>query len=202
MKDFGLFTSFSEKVDVDGISTSVLIFRNKDGVDWFDIARSDPHPYYIAIDDDGRIYSMEEDFQCSQIAGRLIGIDSDYGYTRGPGGTVYGKIWNGSAIVEPGPETQPIPDEISRRQFFQHLAAMGIISKAEALAAMQGGVIPAPLQVIIDQLPTEDDRFEAQMFVVGAQNFNRLHWLTDKVRQAMAWTFEQRDEFWRDAAKL
>ncbi|MBQ0707835.1 hypothetical protein [Ochrobactrum sp. AP1BH01-1] len=101
---------------------------------------------------------------------------------------------------DPGPE--PAPDEISRRQFFQYLAVIGIISKEEALAAMQGGVIPAPLQAIIDQLPTEDDKFNAQMFVVGAQNFNRLHWLTDVVRQAMNWTLEQRDDFWREAAKL
>ncbi|MGB3351132.1 MAG: hypothetical protein WBA85_20375 [Brucella anthropi] len=105
-------------------------------------------------------------------------------------------------IQEYAPPTESAPDEISRRQFFQYLAVIGIISKAEALAAMQGGVIPAPLQAIIDQLPTEDDKFNAQMFVVGAQNFNRLHWLTDVVRQAMQWTIDQRDEFWREAAKL
>ncbi|WP_273794151.1 hypothetical protein [Brucella intermedia] len=106
------------------------------------------------------------------------------------------------AIQEYAPPTEPAPDEISRRQFFQYLAVIGIISKDEALSAMQGGVIPAPLQAIIDQLPTEDDKFNARMFVVGAQNFNRLHWLTDVVRQAMQWTVEQRDEFWREAAKL
>ncbi|WPM81174.1 hypothetical protein R5W60_05630 [Brucella pseudintermedia] len=104
--------------------------------------------------------------------------------------------------VPPEHTGQVIPDEISRRQFFQYLAVSGIISKDEALSAMQGGVIPAPLQAIIDQLPTEDDKFNAQMFVVGAQNFNRLHWLTDVVRQAMNWTLEQRDDFWREAAKL
>lgn len=218
MKDFGIFTAGENiitvppiQIGIDGDGAPVfseprelpvLIFRDKNGVDWFDLAKEFPHPFYIAVDENGRIYSMETDFQATQLAGHLIGIDSDFGYTRGLGGTVYGKLWNGTAIVEPEPEPKPIPDEISRRQFFQHLAAMTIITKAEALAAMQGGVIPAPLQAIIDQLPTEDDRFEAQMFVVGAQNFNRLHWLTDKVRQAMAWTLEQRDEFWREAAKL
>lgn len=106
------------------------------------------------------------------------------------------------APSEPEQPADPIPDEISRRQFFQYLAVLEIISKAEALAAMQGGAIPAPLQAIIDQLPTDDDKFNAEMFVVGAQNFNRSHWLTDKVRQAMQWTMEQRDEFWREAAKI
>lgn len=202
MKDFGVFTSHPEKVDVSGVPTNILIFRNVDGVDWFDIARANPHPFYIAVDDEGRIYSMEEDFQCSQIAGRLIGIDSNYGYTRGPGGTVYGKIWNGSAIVEPGPETQAVPDEISRRQFFQHLAVMGIITKADALAAMQGGVIPAPIQAIINHLPSDDDKFNAQMFIVGAATFHRTHPLAETVREALSWTAEQKDDFWRQAAML
>lgn len=104
MKDFGKFTAHHEKVDVEGISNSILIFRDTNGVDWFDLAKEFPHPFYIAVHDDGRIYSMEPDFQSSQIAGHLIGIDSDFGYTRGHGGTVYGKIWNGAAIVEPDPE--------------------------------------------------------------------------------------------------
>ncbi|GAA5542418.1 hypothetical protein [Brucella sp. NBRC 113783] len=120
MKDFGKFTS-SEKIvtvpsiqigiDEDGEAVfneprelPVLIFRDSDGVDWFDLAKQFPHPFYIAIDDNSRIYSMETDFQACQLAGHLIGIDSDYGYTRGHGGTVYGKLWNGAAIIEPEPE--------------------------------------------------------------------------------------------------
>ncbi|TCQ79569.1 hypothetical protein EDF68_104153 [Ochrobactrum sp. BH3] len=102
----------------------------------------------------------------------------------------------------PPPQPEPIPDNISRRQFFQYLAVLEIITRQEALAALQSGAIPAPLQAIIDELPSEDDRFEAQMFIIGAQNFNRLHWLTDRVRLAMQWTLEQRDYFWRSAANL
>lgn len=205
MKSFGKLTASREEVvdDLTNVSVSVLILRDKNGVDWLDIVKDNPHAYYIAIDANGRIFSMTDDASQSQITGvEIIGIDENYGYTFGPGGTVYGKIWDGTAIVEPEPEPEPTPDEISRRQFFQYLAVIGIISKDEALAAVQGGVIPAPLQAIIDQLPTADDRFDAQMFVVGAQNFNRLHWLTDKVRQAMAWTLEQRDDFWRQSAKV
>lgn len=217
MKDFGKFTASSEiavvppvqiGVDEEGKpifgeprKQPVLIFRDAEGADWFDLAKDFPHPFYIAIDDEGRIYSMETDYQCSQIAGHLIGIDSDFGFTRGPGGTVYGKIWNGTAIVEPEPEPEPIPDEISRRQFFQQLAVMGIITKADALAAMQTGVIPAPLQAIIDTLP-EANQFEAQMLVIGADTFSRAHPLTEVVRLALGWTEEQRDQFWRDAYKL
>lgn len=120
MKDFGKFTASQKTVTVPSIQIGidedgepvfneprelpVLIFHDENGVDWFELVKEFPHPFYIAVDDDGRIYSMETDFQASQLAGHLIGIDSDYGYTRGLGGTVYGKLWNGTAIVEPEPE--------------------------------------------------------------------------------------------------
>ena len=110
---------------------------------------------------------------------------------------------NGAWVyVEPEPDPEPLPDEISRRQFFQQLANMDIITRAEALAAFQGGAIPAPLQVIIDALPTEDAQFDAAMLVSGAQTFNRLHLLAETVRQAMQWTVEQKDNFWIAAYKL
>ena len=112
---------------------------------------------------------------------------------------VYGPIFD---YAEPEALPEAIPDEISRRQFFQYLHNINIISKSDALAAMQNGAIPAPLQAIIDDLPTEEEKFDAQMFVVGAQNFHRQHWLTDRVCLAMQWNAEQRDDFWRDAHKV
>lgn len=205
-KSFGILDPERVEVTDGGQLYKYLVFKDKNGVEWHDlVSQFGPFDQYIAVDEAGRVVSMETNPDAMQIGGfNVIGLktNSDFAWTRGPGGTVYGKIWNGSAIVEPEPEPEPIPDEISRRQFFQHLAVIGIISKDEALAAMQGGVIPAPLQAIIDQLPTDDDKFNAQMFVVGAQNFNRLHWLTDVVRQAMQWTIDQRDHFWRDASKI
>ena len=218
MKHFGKFKSVPENVslppaqigvDDDGEpiftperTVSVLFFRNADGEDICDIAKDDPCNFYIAVDDAGFVFSMTDDIEQSQIAGAdIIGIDEDFGFTFGPGGTVYGKLWNGTAIVEP-PVTKPVPDEISRRQFFQYLAVLEIITRQEALAALQSGTIPAPLQAIIDQLPTDNDRFEAQMFIVGAQNFNRLHPLSETVRLSLGWTVEQKDDFWREASKL
>lgn len=99
-------------------------------------------------------------------------------------------------------ENVTIPNEISRRQFFQQLENHKIISKMEALAAMQTGTIPPPLQTIVDMITDEQEKFNAQMFIIGAQNFDRLHWLTDVVRQAMQWTVEQKDNFWLEASKL
>lgn len=45
---------------------------------------------------------MTDDIEQTQIAGlEIIGIDDDFGYTFGPGGSVYGKIWTGEKIVDP-----------------------------------------------------------------------------------------------------
>lgn len=124
------------------------------------------------------------------------------------GDTEHGReIWNKGIAGEYGAiaafvaPPKPVPDIISRRQFFQQLAAMGIISNADALAAMQTGFIPAPLQAIINTLPPET-QFEAQMLIVGADSFNRTHPLSETVRIALGWTVEQKDDFWRAAANL
>lgn len=216
MKNFGKFTAKTERLGVPGLPIgvdengviipgetqyfNVLIFRDEDGEDLIEVARANEHPFYIAVTDSGAIISMTDDIEQSQISDHdIIGIDSDYGFTFGPGGSVYGMVWDGSKITIP---VEPPPNEISRRQFFQQLAVMEIITKPDALAAMQGGVIPAPLQAIIDQLPTEDDQFNAQMLVIGADTFNRTHPLAETVRLALNWTEEQKDDFWRDAYKI
>lgn len=110
MKNFGKFTAHNENIDIgNGEQASVIIFRDVNGVDWFELAAQFPHPWYIVVDDNSVIVSMEESHESTQIAGyTIIGIDSNFGYTRGPGGTVYGKIWDGSAIVEPPVELPPL----------------------------------------------------------------------------------------------
>lgn len=198
MKNFGRLKPSRELVEIPGVkiaetetgepifeagkTLAVIFFRDGDGVDIVDAAKLNPHPFYIAVDGRGSIVSMADDIEHSQIDGLdIIGIDQDYGFSWWQGGNVYGKIWNGLAINEPETNEFLLPDEISRRQFFQHLTQLEIITRQEALSALQNGAIPSRLQEIIDQLPSEDSRFEAQMFVIGAQNFHRLHWLTDAV---------------------
>ena len=218
MLNFGKFKSFPQNVELPpaqiGIdeegnpifgssqTVNVLFFRDASGRDICDIAKENPFKYYIAVDDAGFVFSMTDDIEQSQIAGAdIIGIDEDFGFTSGPGGTVYGKLWNGTAIVEP-PVIEPVPDDISRRQFFQQLFVLEIITKPEALTAIPGLNIPPPLQAIIDQLPTQSDRDSAEMLVIGAQNFNRLHPLSETVRLSLGWSVEQKDDFWREASKL
>lgn len=217
MKNFGKMVASREVIDIPGEQIGVneegepvfapdqkqpvLIFRDVNGADWFDLAKEYPHAFYIALDDENRIISMTDDYQHSQIADyNLVGIDNDFGFTFGPGGTVYGATWTGSEIIRQAADN--VPEEISRRQFFQQLAVAGIITNAEALAAMKSGAVPQALQAIIDALPTEQDRFNAEMLVVGADTFYRTHPLTETVRLAMQWTEEQRDNFWLEASKL
>lgn len=205
-KNFGVLSPERVEITSGEQVYKYLAFKDVSGVEWQNlVAEFGPFDYYIAVDAEKRICSMEADPDASQIGGmEIIGlkVTGDFHWTRGPGGSVYGKVWNGAAIVEPAPEPIPIPNEISRRQFFQQLSNMEIISRVEALAAIQSGALPAPLQTIIDSLPTEDDKFDALMLVSGAQDFNRTHPLAEIVRQAMQWTVEQKDSFWRDAVKL
>jgi len=90
---------------------------------------------------------------------------------------------------------------ISDRQFFQGLAAMGIITEAEALEAVGPGTIPAAMDALIEQLP-EDARFAARMKLRGATQFIRNDPLSETMRQLYGWTPEQTDAFWAMAGGL
>lgn len=118
MKNFGKMIETQETVEIPPVQTGVdedgvpifapakthpiRIYRNSDGVDWFELAKRYPHPFYIGVDDNNRIVSMTDDFEQSQIADyAIIGIDEDFGFTFGPGGSAYGMLWTGIEIVDP-----------------------------------------------------------------------------------------------------
>lgn len=95
-----------------------------------------------------------------------------------------------------------VPPPISDRQFFQALAMGDLITKDEAIAAVATGTIPAAMQMFVDALPNEDDRFAATMLLSGAVEFKRDHPLVDAFGAASARTPEQLDDLWRAAAQL
>lgn len=107
---------------------------------------------------------------------------------------------NAIPIAEYVPAPPPVPESITDWQFFQQLAVIGIITQDEALAS-NGGVIPAPMLDIIDQLPSEK-KFEAKMRVGGSTVYHRDNWLTIAIGAAYGWTTAQIDDFFRAAAAL
>ena len=98
------------------------------------------------------------------------------------------------------PPPEPVPAEISDRQFFQQLAVAGLITEEQALAA-NAAVIPSPLLAIIGQMPS-GDQFAAKMLVSGATVFQRNHPMTEAIGAAYGWTAAQIDDFFRAAALL
>lgn len=118
-----------------------------------------------------------------------------------------------SLVLSPNPRPDPtappvIPDPesiiptISDRQFYQQAALAGYITKADALAAVQSGFIPAILQQIVDNTLDPAEKFDAEMLLSGATEFKRGHPLTIKIGGAFGLSDDQLDQFWRDAAKL
>jgi hypothetical protein len=102
--------------------------------------------------------------------------------------------------VEPEIELET-PAEISDRQFFHVLALDGLISEAEALAAVKTGDAPAAFDVFIASLP-EAERFGARMLLEGATMFRRDHPLTNAFGSMYGLSSEEIDDLWRRASDL
>lgn len=92
---------------------------------------------------------------------------------------------------------EPVPQVISRRQFYQGLAVEGKITKAEALAAVQTGAIPAALQGMVDAMVDEDAKFDATMLLAGAADYHRDHPLVLVIAMAQQMSETEVDDFWK-----
>lgn len=96
---------------------------------------------------------------------------------------------------------EPPPPAISDRQFFQGLANRGIITKAEALAAVRTGDIPAALQALVDGL-AEGMQFDASMKISGATTFDISDPIVQPIAEGFDWTPEQTAAAWREFGAL
>ena len=94
-----------------------------------------------------------------------------------------------------------VPQEISDRQFFHILAVDGLITEAEALAAVKTGDMPDAIETFIINLP-EADRFNARMLLEGATTFRRDHPLTNAFGAMYGLTAGNIDDIWRRASTL
>lgn len=92
-----------------------------------------------------------------------------------------------------------IPEIISRRQFYEQLEVDGIISEAEALAAMKTGTLPAALQAVVDGMTDARAKYDAEMKLVGATDFYRSSALVMVFAIVIGWDEQRVDQFWIDA---
>lgn len=102
----------------------------------------------------------------------------------------------------PQPEVFVPPMIISDRQFFQQAAIDGYITQADALAAVQTGFIPLPLQSIVDQIVDPNEQFAAEMLLSGATTIYRDHPLVAQIGAAFGMTSDQIDTFFTNAMAL
>lgn len=107
----------------------------------------------------------------------------------------------GNTIPPYAAPPQPVPDEISDRQFFQQMAIEGRITEQEALDAVGSGVIPTAMDALVERLP-ENQRFAARMLIRGATTFRRTHPVTELIGQLYGLDSAQIDDLWRNASKL
>lgn len=159
--DYGIFTSKIAFFTLNGQEIPVRLCVDVDGNDFVVLANSNPSKYYIATDDDNIIISMTDDPEQSQIEGRrIIGIDSDFGRTWGQGGNVYGCKWDGSKIV---PREDIAPLNVASIGFWRQLAKQNLITKDECIQMIRSGRLPTAIINLINGLPNEDDRFDAEI---------------------------------------
>lgn len=193
MKNFGKFTRHHEQIEIsDNLGSSqyydVVILRDENGEDIVDVIKRQTHKYYIAVTVGGIIISMTDDIEQSQISDHdIIGIDHDYGFTFGPGGTVYGMVWTGDAIVSP--ESLLTDDE--RREQMQPLARADFRLRLKK-AAITTTVINAAIAAVAD----EELREDYEIIWEDGQSFGRLDPLVLAIFEYAGKTPEQADSIW------
>lgn len=193
MKNFGKFTQHHEQIQISdnlGFSQSynVFILRDSNGEDIVDVIKRHPHKYYIAITEDGIIISMTDDIEQSQISDHdIIGIDHDYGFTFGPGGTVYGMVWTGDAIVSP--ESLLTDDE--RREQMQPLARADF-----RLRMKKAGINTDTINQAVASIEDEDLREDYEIIWEDGQSFKRMDPFVLHIFEYAGITPEEADKIW------
>ena len=198
--DYGKFTRYQPDLPASDprVIMGVIWLKNEAGADWYELQKTLPGSgTYLTVEDSGRIRTSSPDPSRLIPDGlRVVRI----------AGTVANADLEGKRIdLETGALSDPppaVPAMISDRQFFQQLAAEGLITQAEALAAVRTGDLPVALRNIVDSISDPQQRFAAEMLLSGATDIQRSHPLTDAIGAATGRTSAQIDDFFRAAAAL
>ncbi|MCW2276388.1 hypothetical protein GJ654_18850 [Rhodoblastus acidophilus] len=95
----------------------------------------------------------------------------------------------------------PVPQSVSRRQFFHAVALAGFLTEAEAEAAVARQALPAAVLAEIGKLPA-GDQFGARMLAIGAETFERANPLMNLMAAALGHDAGDVDDLFRFAATL
>lgn len=210
--NLGRFYQYQPEAWPAGFPSGVMFLRNEDGMDWFETVatlgqiRPDNGSFVSAIagafamiDDKGVVTNVEADpHKLVPFARTVLMVDAD------PSEIEVGAIYDDvDSVFRPAPPPAPVvPHLISDRQFFQTLANRSLISKAEALAAVKVGELPAAMLALIGQILDEEAAFAVEMAISGATTFERDHPDTELLAYLYGWDDAALDEIWIEAGNL
>lgn len=202
---YGRFTQYVPETFPEGfpelMRESVVWTRNEAGQDLYDLRKTLPaaHSFVITEDDNSiRVVHTDPHAVFPNDGGHLYAIP---GEVERDTTVLMGKLFDPETgtLVDRPPR---VPSSISDRQFFQALALRGIITEEDALAAVQTGFVPPPVQAIIDTITDPAEKFAAKMLVSGATVYERSNSLVTYFGASLGWTEAQIDEFFVFAASL
>ncbi|MGY5801850.1 hypothetical protein ACXHMN_10985 [Rhizobium sp. LEGMi12c] len=197
MHDFGKLTPRLETVEFPGgRETQIYVFYDSGNTEWHDLYMSlPPFDFYVALDDAGRVVSMESNPEHSQIAGhRIIGIGRDEAgnFTRGPGGSVYGMKWNGSRIVNPA----------DHMTIEEKRAAMPALTPRQFRDALiDNDIMPDQVTAAINGIADLKQRAKALNAWEYPTEFLRTDQLLEQIGASFDLTAEAIDVMWATAAQ-
>lgn len=181
MHDFGIFHQAPLNITVGEVTYNLLGLFDEKEIEWHDRFREFPHPFYIAVDENDFVVSFEEDPEHIQVPGfRLIGIDTDYGFTKQ---NVYQKKWNGEAIVDY--VHFPVLDP---RQLWLALSSIGVTQKN--------------ISERVEKIKDQEDREFIAIELNTSQLFKREFFCFTKFPKWLGLSESQFNDFWLHAATI
>lgn len=200
MISYGRFTRYTPTPLPEGMppemAERVAWLQNGEGMDLYALRDYLPEgASYVVVEDDLTVRVVYTD--PTKVFAENARL---FAYTGPVPDPVFGYIFDeaaGGFVKKP----DPVPENVSDRQFATALADMAVITWDEALAWVGPGTIPAALMAVIGALESPAKE-QAMMFLSGATTFNRRHALTQQLAAGMGWTDAQLDDLWRAAAAL